>query len=58
MTKTKFEYSFTCINCNVKFFLEYKDEQIQKATCPVCEKKDNVPIKVVEITIVSSTESE
>ena len=44
-----FKYCYVCINCNTKFNFEYKDNTIEKATCPICEQSNSNPESVTRI---------
>lgn len=49
-----FRYEFICINCNVPFKFDYKNEAIEKATCPVCDQSNTTPEKITKIQEIQS----
>ena len=44
-----YKYCYTCINCNTDFNFSFKDNTIEKATCPVCEQSNTDPKSVTRI---------
>lgn len=44
-----YRHIYACINCNTSFQFDYKNDLIEKATCPVCEQSNPKPINVLKI---------